>query len=128
MHFHLDDDEEPVTRKVRFHDLLEMLKGERLKNPRKKLLESHLLTSPENQKRIREADEVARKKKKRAINKAKLIKKIYYQKIKERKGLPAEQILYKPESFQQRLEEEEGEGEEEGLTHQSCKNCKTKVV
>ena len=93
VHFHLDDDEEPVTRKVKFCDLLEMPKGERSKNPRKKLLESHLLTSPENQNKIREADEVARKKEERAINKAKLIKKIYYQKIKERKRLPAEQIL-----------------------------------
>ena len=92
VHFHLDDDEEPVTRKVKFHDLLEMPKGERSKNLRKKLLESHLLTSLENQKKIREADEVARKKEERAINKAKLIKKIYYQKIKERKRLPAEQI------------------------------------
>ena len=91
VHFHLDDDEEPVTRKVRFRDLLEMPKGERSKNPRKKLLESHLLTSPENQKKTREADEVARKKEERAISKAKL-KKIYYQKIKERKRLPAEQI------------------------------------
>ena len=91
VHFHLDDDEESVTRKVKFCNLLEMLKGERLKNPRKKLLESHLLTSPENQKKIREADKVARKKE-RAINKAKLIKKVYYQKIKERKRLPAEQI------------------------------------
>ena len=75
VHFHLDDDEELVTRKVRFHDFLEMPKGERLKNLRKKLLESHLLTSLENQNKIREADEVARKKEERAINKAKLIKK-----------------------------------------------------
>ena len=58
VHFHLDDDEEPVARKVRFCDLLEMLKEERSKNPRKKLFETHLLTSPENQKKIREADEV----------------------------------------------------------------------
>ena len=75
VHFHLDDDEEPVARKVRFHDLLEMPKGERSKNLRKKLFETHLLTSPENQKKIREADEVARKKEERAINKEKIIKK-----------------------------------------------------
>ena len=91
VHFHLDDDEKPVTRKVRFHDLLEMPKGERSKNTRKKLLESHLLTSLENQKKIREADEVARKKEERAINKAKLIKNLLSE-IKERKRLPAEQI------------------------------------
>ena len=91
VHFHLDDDEEPVTRKVRFHDLLEMPKGEKSKNPRKKLFETHLLTSPENQKNIREADKVTRKKEERAINKAKLIKKIYYRKIKKRKRLHAEQ-------------------------------------
>ena len=34
----------------------------------------HLLTSPENQKKIREADEVARKKEERVNQKAKLIK------------------------------------------------------
>ena len=74
VHFYLDDDEEPVARKVRFHDLLEMPKGERSKNPRKKLFKTYLLISPENQKKIREADEVTRKKEERAINKAKLIK------------------------------------------------------
>ena len=59
VHFHLDDDEEPVIRKVRFHNLLEMPKGERSKNPRKKLFETHLLMRSENQKKIREADEVS---------------------------------------------------------------------
>ena len=85
VHFHLDDEEELVTRKVRFHDLLEMPKGERSKNPRKKLLESHLLTSPENQKKIREADEVARKKEERAINKAKLIKNLLSENKRKKK-------------------------------------------
>ena len=85
VHFHLDDDEEPVTRKVKFRDLLEMPKGERSKNPRKKLLESHLLTSPENQKKIREADEVARKKEERAINKAKLIKNLLSENKRKKK-------------------------------------------
>ena len=74
VHFYLDDDEEPVTRKVRFHDLLEMPKGERSKNLRKRLFETHLLTSSENQNKIREADKITRKKEERAINKAKLIK------------------------------------------------------
>ena len=92
VHFHLDDDEEPLTRKVRFCDLLEMPKGERLKNPRKKLFETHLLTSPENQKKIREADEVARKKEERVINKAKLIFKNLLSENKKRKRLHAEQI------------------------------------
>ena len=59
MYFHLDDDEEAVIRKVRFCDLLEMLKGERSKNPRRKLFETHLLMRPENQKKITEADEVS---------------------------------------------------------------------
>ena len=85
VHFHLDDDEEPVTRKVKFHDLLEMPKGERSKNPRKKLLESHLLTSLENQKKIREADEVARKKEERAISKAKLIKNLISENKRKKK-------------------------------------------
>ena len=75
VHFHLDDDDEPVTRKFRFRNLLEMPKEERSKKPRKKLFETHLLTSLENQKKIREADKVTRKKEERAINKAKLIKK-----------------------------------------------------
>ena len=74
VHFHLDDDEEPVIRKVWFHDLVQIPKGERSANPRRKLFESHLLTSPENQKKIREAHEVARKKEERANQKAKSIK------------------------------------------------------
>ena len=85
VHFHLDDDEEPVTRKVRFCNLLEMPKGERSKKLRKKLLESHLLTSPENQKKIREADKVARKKEQRAINKAKLIKNLLSENKRKKK-------------------------------------------
>ena len=71
MHFHLDDDEEPVVRKVQFSDLVQIPKGERSANTRRKLFESHLLTSPENQKKIREADEVAQKKEQRANDKAK---------------------------------------------------------
>ena len=59
VHFHLDDDEELVIRKVRFDDLLEMLKGKRSKNLRRKLFETHLLMRPENQKKIREAEEVS---------------------------------------------------------------------
>ena len=74
VHFHLDNDEEQVIRKVRFPDLLEMPKGERSKNLKRKLFETHLLMSPEYQKKIREADEVARKKEERANQKAKLTK------------------------------------------------------
>ena len=74
VHFHLDDDEELVIRKIRFHDLLEMPKGERSKNLRRKLFETHLLMRPENQKKITEADEVTRKKEERANQKAKLMK------------------------------------------------------
>ena len=59
VHFHLDDDEEPVIRKVRFCDLLEMLEGERSKNPRRKIFETHFLMRPENQKKITEADKVS---------------------------------------------------------------------
>ena len=47
VHFHLDDDEE-LVRKVRFHDLLEMLKGKISNNPRRKPFETHLLMRPEN--------------------------------------------------------------------------------
>ena len=74
MHFHLDDEEELVVRKVWFCDLVQILKGERSANPRRKLFESHLLTSPENQKKNREVHEVTRKKEERANQKAKLIK------------------------------------------------------
>ena len=85
VHFHLDDDEEPVARKVRFRNLLEMPKGERLKSLRKKFFKTHLLTSPENQKKIREADKVTRKKEERAINKAKLIKNLLLENKKRKK-------------------------------------------
>ena len=71
VHFLLDDDEEPVIRKVRFCYLLEMPKRERSQSSRRKLFETYLLTSPENQKKIREADEVARKKEERANQKEK---------------------------------------------------------
>ena len=58
MHFHLDDDDEWVIRNVRSHDQVQILKDERSATPRRKLFESHLLTSPENHKNVREADEV----------------------------------------------------------------------
>ena len=57
----LDGDDELVVHKVRFRDLMEIPKGQRLANPQKKLFMSHLLMSPENQKKIKEVDEVARK-------------------------------------------------------------------
>ena len=52
MHFHLDNDEELVIGQVWFCDLVQIPKGERSANPRRKLFESHLLTSPENKKKI----------------------------------------------------------------------------
>ena len=85
MHFHLDDDEELVIRKVRFCNLLEMLKGERSKNPRRKLFETHLMTSPEKQKKIRKVDKVTRKKEERANQKAKLIKDLLSKNKKKKK-------------------------------------------
>ena len=85
VHFHLDDDEELVIRKVRFCNLLEMLKGKRSKNPRRKLFETHLMTSPENQKKIRKVDKVTRKKEERANQKAKLIKDLLSKNKKKKK-------------------------------------------
>ena len=67
----LDGDDEPVVHKVQFCDLVEIPKGQRLANPRKKLFTMHLLTSPENQKKIKEVDEVARKKEENVNQKAK---------------------------------------------------------
>ena len=87
----LDGDDEPVVHKVLFRDLMEIPKGQRLANPQKKLFMSHLLMSPENQKKIREADEVASKNEEKANNKAKLIKDLL-SKNKKRKRLHAEQI------------------------------------
>ena len=53
VHFQLDDDEEPMVKKVQFHDLMQIPMGERSANPRRKLSEMHLLMSPENQKKIK---------------------------------------------------------------------------
>ena len=69
MTFHLHVEDEQVIRKVRFQDLVEMPKRERSKTPRWKIFTSHLLTSLENQQKIKQADEVARKKEQRIIEK-----------------------------------------------------------
>ena len=53
---------------------MQIPKGQWLANPHKKLFTTHLLTSPENQKKIKEADEAATEKGERVIQKAKLIK------------------------------------------------------
>ena len=67
----LDGDDELVVHKVQFHDLMEMPKGQRLANQWKKLFTTHLLMSLENQKKIREVDEEARKKEERVNQKVK---------------------------------------------------------
>ena len=46
---------------------------------------SHLLTSPENQQKIRQADEVARKKEQHIIEKQKLIKNLIAEDKKKKK-------------------------------------------
>ena len=53
---------------------MQIPKGQWLANPHKKLFTAYLLMSPENQKKIKEADEAARKKEERVNQKAKLIK------------------------------------------------------
>ena len=55
----LDGDDERVVCKVQIHDLMQISKAQWLVNPQKKLFMAHLLMSPENQKKIKEADEVA---------------------------------------------------------------------
>ena len=57
---HLNVEDETVLHKVWF--LVKMPKQERSKTPWWKLFTSYLLMSPENQKKIREADEVAKHK------------------------------------------------------------------
>ena len=85
MTFHLHVEDEQVIRKVRFRDLVEMPKRERSKTPWRKIFTSHLLTSPENQQKIKQADEVARKKEQRIIEKQKLIKNFITEDKKKKK-------------------------------------------
>ena len=85
MTYHLHVEDEQVIRKVRFRDLVEMPKQERSKTPRWKIFTSHLLTSPENQQKIKQADEVARKKEQRIIEKQKLIKNLITEDKKKKK-------------------------------------------
>ena len=61
-----------------------MPKHERLKKNWWKLVTSHLLMSPENHKKIREADEVARQKEKCVIEKQQLIKNLIAEDRKKR--------------------------------------------
>ena len=72
--FNLDGDDEPVVHKVQICDLVEIPKGQWSAKPHKKLFTMHVLMSLENQKKIKEADEVAKKKEERVNQKAKLIK------------------------------------------------------
>ena len=70
--FCLNVEDETMVRKDQFQDLVKMPKWERSKTPWQKLFTSHLLTSPENQKKMRDADKVARKKEKHVIEKQQL--------------------------------------------------------
>ena len=58
------DDDVPVLQcqKVLFKDLIELPKGERLKQLRKKVFQMHLLSSPENQEIIRNTDKASKRK------------------------------------------------------------------
>ena len=85
MTFPLHVEEEKVIRKVLFWDLAEMPKYERSKTPWWKLFTRHLLMSPENQKKIREVDEVARQKEKHVIEKQQLIKNLIAKDRKKKK-------------------------------------------
>ena len=85
MTFHLHVEDEQVIRKVQFQDLVEMPKRERSKTPRQKIFTSHLLTSLENQQKIKQADEVARKKEQHIIEKQKLIKNLITEDKKKKK-------------------------------------------
>ena len=85
MTFHLHVEDKQVIRKVRFRDLVEMPKRERSKTPRRKIFTSHLLMSLENQQKIKQTDEVARKKEQRIIEKQKLIKNLITKDKKKKK-------------------------------------------
>ena len=85
----LDGDDEPVVHKVQFCDLVQIPKGQQSAYPCKKLFTTHLLTSLENQKKIKEADEATRKKEERVNQKAKLIKDLLAaDKKKEKSNMP----------------------------------------
>ena len=84
--FHFNVEDETVVRKVWFWDLVKMPKQERSKTPWWKLFTSYLLTSPENQQKIREAGKVARKKEKCVIEKQKLIKNLIAEDKKKKKS------------------------------------------
>ena len=62
-----------------------MPKRERSKTPRWKIFTSHLLMSLENQQKIKQADEVARKKEQHIIEKQKLIKNLITEDKKKKK-------------------------------------------
>ena len=83
--------------------MLPLPKHERSKNPRKKTFNTHLLTSPDNQEKIRKANEISRKKEEKAVEKQGLIKKLVAddRSKKVRKKSHAGQILYKQGVCQQ---------------------------
>ena len=92
MTFPLHVEDEKVIRKVQFQDLVKMPKRESSKTLQQKLFTSHLLTSPENQKKIREADKVARQKEKCVIKKQPLIKNFNCQRQKKKVVCHADKI------------------------------------
>ena len=82
--------------------------------------------SPENQKKIREVDEVARKMEEKANNKAKLIKDLLSENKKKKKvTCTADKVKARELPARVRGRGRQGEGEEGVLKHQ---NCKMKVV
>ena len=119
MTFHLHVEDEQVIRKVLFRDLVEMPKRERYKTPRWKIFTSHLLMSLENQQKIKQADEVARKKEQHIIEKQKLIKNLITE-DKKKKKLHAVQIKLRQENCFHIQGGVEGEVEG-GVGHQNCR-------
>ena len=67
---------------------MQILKGQWSANPHKILFTMHLLMSPENQKKIKEADEVARKKEERVNQKRKPIKDLLAADKKRKSNMP----------------------------------------
>ena len=70
----LDTPHKWLGRKVLFKELLPIPQRERSANPRKKVFTSDLMTSPENQEKIRKVEEVSKKKEEKQIEKQNLIK------------------------------------------------------
>ena len=109
-----EDDDVPVLqcRKVLFKDLIELPKRERSKQLRKKVFHKHLLSSPQNQEIIRNADKVSKRKEELEKAKSEAYKRFLEgekQKKKEltrkKTGLLLGLIKCKPEVCQHQLRE-----------------------